>query len=109
MTRKVALPSISSINTEGTPFGTVVFLQALHDGVTAIDNSAVYRDAINIAPHTPRIRARSAAGQMFSISGANVAAGADYAALVNDVELLIRGYTELAQQFNALVSQLKGT
>lgn len=108
MATKLALPDIATFNTEGVPFGVVLFLQATRDGLNTIDRSVVYRDAINAARHTPRIRAKSATGQSFSISGAAVASGADHAALVRDFDLLLAGYIELSQQFNSLLDQLEG-
>lgn len=109
MPGKVSLPAVTSLGTEGMSFGTIVFMQAVHDGLKAVDDNAIYKDSINVAPHTPRIRAKSASGQVVSISGVNVASGNDFAVAVNDSALLIQSHLELSQKFNALLEQLKGT
>lgn len=108
MARKVSLPSVTSLNNEGLPFSTVMFLQAVEDGVKTIDDKVVYRDSVTVNPRASLIRSGSAQGQAFSISGTNVASGDDYVALISDFRLLLQSHLQLQQDFTTLVSELRG-
>lgn len=55
----------------------------------------------------PSIRAVSAVGSGFTISGAQVPALADYQALVRDVQLLVDDVAQLRSTVNTLISQLR--
>lgn len=108
MANKISIPSVVSLNTEGMPFGTVVFLQAVEDGLKVVDNNVVYKDAITIVVPSPTIRAKSAQGQTFSISGTNVASGDDYAVLIADFNSLLQSHLQLRQTVDDLVKQIQG-
>jgi hypothetical protein len=55
----------------------------------------------------PSLRAVSAVGSGFTVSGAQVASLADYQALVNDVQLLTNDVAQLRATVNALITQLR--
>lgn len=109
MARKINVPNIATFDTGTLPFGAVVFLQSVQDGLKTLDEKVVYTDQVNIQPVTPRIRAKSAQGQVISISGINVAAGNDFATLVNDFQFLLQSHLDLIESYNALVNQLRGS
>ena len=108
MANKLVIPSVIGLGTEGLPFSTVVFLQAVEDGLKTVDNNAVYKDAVNITVPASLIRAKSAQGHTFSVSGASVASGEDYAALVNDFQALLQSHLQLQQAVVTLVRQIRG-
>lgn len=109
MAKKVSLPSVVGLNTEGMPLNVVTFLQAVEDGIKTIDDKTVYKDSITIQPPAPLITAVGAQGQAFSISGVNVASGEDYAVLVSNVRQLVQSHAQLAQAFQTFVNQTRGT
>jgi len=106
---RLVVPSILGINTEGMPFGTVVFMQAVQDALNTLDNNVIYKDAVTQEISAPRIRASSAQGQAFSVAGVSLASGDDYAALVSDFQALVQGYVTLVQEVTALKNQIKGS
>lgn len=108
MARKIALPNIATFNTDGLPFGAVIFLQAVQDGLKTVDEKVVYQDDINIQEVTPRIRVKAAQGQAFTVGGAAIASGSDYGVLVRDFEALLNSHIDLTNSYNALIRQLKG-
>lgn len=55
----------------------------------------------------PSIRAVSAVGSGFTVSGAQVPSLADYQALVRDVQLLVDDVAQLRSTVNTLISQLR--
>lgn len=109
MPNKLNVPSIVALNTEGTAFGTLVFMQAVQDSLKTLDENVVYKDALSTTVSQASLRARTAQGQTFSISGTAVASGDDYTALVKDFEALLGGYLKLRQEFEDFVKQVKGT
>lgn len=109
MARKLNIPSVVGLSTEGLPFGITVFLQAVQDAFNVVDNSVVYKDSVNVNITQPRLRAVSAQGQGFSVSGVNVASGDDYAVLVSNVRTILEDLTTLRNQVNTLKDQIKGT
>lgn len=62
--------------------------------------------AITSAPE-PSLRAVSAVGSGFTISGAQVPSLADYQQLVSDVQLLVNDVAALRATVNTLISQLR--
>ncbi len=109
MTSKIALPNIATFDTSQLPVGATIFLQATQDALRTIDDNTIYKDQVNLQPVTSRIRARSAQGQAYSVSGVSLASGDDYAVLVRDFESLLESHKDLVASHNALVNQLRGT
>lgn len=106
--QKLTLPNVLGLSTEGLPFGTVTFLQAVEDALRTVDNNVVYHDAVTVVPPQPTIRAKSAQGQAYSVSGVSLASGDDYAALVSDFNALLQDHLRLRAAFEVLVDQLRG-
>jgi hypothetical protein len=77
-------------------------------GETDAASRALTKSTITItkAPE-PSIRAVSAVGSGFTVSGAQVPSLADYQALVRDVQLLVNDVAELRSTVNTLISQLR--
>lgn len=109
MGRKLNVPSIAGLNIEGLPFGVVVFLQAVQDALTTVDNNVVYKDDVSVNIGAPKIRATRAQGQAFSVSGVNVASGDDYFVLVNDFRTVLEDLNALRSEVNQLKNQVKGS
>jgi len=107
MGKKLNIPNVTGLNIEGIPFGVVVFLQAVHDALNTLDNNAVYKDSVTVVVPPSRIRAKSAQGQSFSVSGVNLASGDDYAALIRDFQTLLEDHIALRGLVNTLVEQLR--
>ena len=108
MSNKLTIPSVVGLDTKDMPFGNIVFLQAVEDALKTVDNNVVYKDAVQVVVPQPRIQAKSAQGQAFSVSGVNVASGDDYAVLVSDFQALLTSHIELSRTVNSLVRQLQG-
>lgn len=108
MARKLNIPSVVGLNIEGMPYGMIVFLQSIQDGMITLDNNVVYKDTIKVQPPAQSIKAKAAQGQAFSISGLNLASGDDYAVLVQDFQKLLTDHLALRDAHLALVEQLKG-
>lgn len=108
MASRIAVPNIATFDTQNLPFGAVVFLQAVQDGLKTIDEQVLYRDQVRVQPVVSRIRAKSAQGQAFSVSGVALASGEDYATLVRDFETLLNSHIDLVNAFNSLVDQIRG-
>lgn len=106
---KLTIPSVAGLNTEGLPFGVVVFLQAVEDALKVVDRNAVYKDTVRVNIASPRLRAISAQGQTFSVTGTNLASGDDYAALVGNVKAMLEDLNSLRQEVATLKSQLQGS
>lgn len=109
MSKKLNVPSVVATNTEGIPFGTIVFLQAVEDALKTVDNNVVYKDDISVNIAAPRLRAISAQGQAFSVSGVNLASGDDYSTLVQNVRIMLEDLNGLRAEVTALKSSLKGS
>lgn len=108
MAGKLNVPSAISLNTEGLSFSTVVFLQAVQDALSVVDNSVVYRDVVQTVVAPPRIQRATATGQSFSVAGVNLASGDDYAALVSDFNSLLQSHISLQQSVDTLTKELRG-
>lgn len=109
MSRKLNVPSVVATNTEGVPFGTIVFLQAVEDALKTVDNNVVYKGDINVNVAAPRLRAISAQGQAFSVSGTSLASGDDYAALVQNVKIMLEDLNDLRTTVTSMKNQLQGS
>lgn len=109
MTSKLTVPSIVGLDTEGLPFGIVVFLQAVQDALNTLDTNVVYKDSINANIANPRLRALSAQGQSFSISGTSLASGDDYAVLVSNVKTILEDLNSLRTEVTNLKNQIQGS
>lgn len=108
MGRKLNIPSVLALNTEGMPQSTVVFLQAIQDALNVVDNNVIYSDTVQVTPPTPRIQRKTAQGQAFSVGGTTLASGEDFGALVNDFDLLLQDHLALRKAFSDLVTELRG-
>lgn len=109
MSKKLNVPSVMATNTTGIPFGTVVFLQAVEDALKTVDNNVVYKDDVNVNIAGPKLRAISAQGQAFSVSGTSVASGDDYINLVQSVKVMLEDLNGLRAEVTALKNSLKGS
>lgn len=108
MSKKLNVPTVAG-NIEGLPYGATVYLQAVHDALNVLDNNVVYKDELNVTVPPTRIRARSAQGQTFSVSGVNLASGDDYIVMLRDFQTLLEDHNALRQQFSDFVAQVKGS
>ena len=63
--------------------------------------------AASVGVPSPQLRATSAVGSGFTISGAEVPSLADYQNLVRDVQLLSNDVTALRQTVETLIAQLR--
>lgn len=69
---------------------------------------AVLRSSVaSVGVPSPQLRATSAVGSGFTISGAEVPSLADYQNLVRDVQLLSNDVTALRQTVETLIAQLR--
>ncbi len=109
MGKKLNVPSVTGLNIEGVPFGVVVFLQAVQDALNTVDNNVVYKDDVSVNVGNPRLRAISAQGQAFSVSGVSVASGDDYAALVSNVRTMLDDLNALRSEVTQIKNQIKGS
>lgn len=109
MGKKLNVPSITGLNIEGIPFGVIVFLQAVQDALNTVDSNVAYKDDITVSVPATRIRARSAQGQTFTVSGTNLASGDDYLVLVRDFQTLLEDHNALRQTVADLRNQIKGS
>ena len=108
MSNKLNVPTVAG-NIEGLPFGATVFLQAVQDALTTLDNNVVYKDSITTNIGNPKLRAISAQGQAFSVSNTSLASGDDYAALVRDVKVMLEDLNSLRTEVTAIKNQLRGS
>jgi len=109
MGRKLNVPSVTGLNIEGVPFGVVVFLQAVQDALNTLDSNVVYKSDITANVGSPRVRALTAQGQAFSVSGVNLASGDDYATLVSNVRTILEDHNQLRAEVIEIKNQLKGS
>lgn len=109
MGKKLNVPSVTGLNIEGIPFGVVVFLQAVQDALNTIDSNVVYKDDVTVNIDRPKLRALSAQGQTFSVSGVNLASGDDYAALIVNTRAILEDLNALRSEVTQLKNQLKGS
>lgn len=109
MGKKLNVPSVTGLNIEGIPFGVVVFLQAVQDALNTLDNNVVYKDDITVNIGQPKLRAITAQGQTFSVSGVNVASGDDYVASVTNNRTMLEDLNALRAEVNQLKNQIKGS
>ncbi len=109
MGKKLNVPSITGLDTGNLSYGVNVYLQSVQDALNVIDSSTVYKDSVTVNITNPRLRAISAQGQAFSVSGTSLASGDDYAALVSNVKTMLEDLNLLRQQVADLVNQIKGT
>jgi len=109
MGNKLNVPSVTGLSIEGLPFGLVVFLQAVQDALTTVDNNVVYKDSVAVNVNPPKLRATRAQGQAFSVSGVNLASGDDYAILVSDFRTLLEDFNALRSEVKQLKDQVKGS
>lgn len=108
MAEKLNVPNVVSVVGEDTSFGMTVFLQAVQDALGVLDDNVVYKDSVSVNIPSPRLRASSAQGQSFSVSGVNLASGDDYAVLVAEHKLLREEFNNMLTVLTRLVSQIKG-
>jgi hypothetical protein len=114
MARFTGIPSLPQIGVEEWQYR---FLNAVKQNVELLIGSrgeqdassrAVIKSGITItkAPE-PTLRAVTAVGSGFTISGTQVPALADYQQLVQDVQALTNDVTQLRDAVNTLISQLR--
>lgn len=108
MANKLNVPNILGLSTGNTAPGTLIFLQSVQDALNVVDNNTVYKDSVRVTIPASTIRARTAQGQTFSVSGVNVASGDDYVALVQNFEALLQSHLKLLEAVDTLTEQLKG-
>lgn len=108
MANKLNVPSIVGMQLDGVPQGLIVYLQAVQDALNTVDNNAVYKDALRVNLPQPRIRALTSQGQSFSVSGVDLASGADFVAMRRDQQALLEDVAALREAFNNLVNKLQG-
>lgn len=109
MAKKLNVPNIAGTDTGNLSYGVNVFLQSVTDSLNVVDTNAVYKDSINVNITNPKIRAISAQGQAFSVSGTSLASGDDYIVLVGNVKTMLEDLNQLRAQVAELVKQIKGT
>lgn len=114
MARFTGIPSLPQIGVEEWQFR---ILSAMKQNIELLVGTRGEADAasraltkstitITKAPE-PSIRAVSAVGSGFTISGAQVPSLADYQALVRDVQLLVNDVAQLRSTVDTLISQLR--
>lgn len=108
MAKKLNIPSIVGLNTESMPYSMIVFLQAMRDAMSVVDDNVIYRDVVKTVVPPSRIRAKSATGQTFTVSGTALASGDDHVVLVNDFQALLESHNSLVQTVDTLVKELRG-
>lgn len=109
MAKKLNVPSITGMDTGNLSYGVNVYLQSIQDALNTVDANAVYTDAVNVNITEPKIRALTAQGQAFSVSGTSLASGDDFATLVSNVKTMLEDLNLLRTQVADLVKQIKGT
>ena len=109
MAKKLNVSNIAGIDTGNLSYGVYVFLQSITDSLNVVDTNAVYKDSVNVNITNPKIRAISAQGQAFSVSGTSLASGDDYNVLVGNVKTMLEDLNQLRAQVAELVKQIKGT
>lgn len=109
MAGRLNVPSVLSLNTEGMSQSTLVFMQTVEDSLKTLDRNVVYSDTVTVDIPTAPIKALSAQGQAFDLTGVSVASGADYATLVSDVRAILQGQLQLESAVKTLATQIKGT
>ncbi len=107
---------IPALPTEGIPPGQVVMLNAIKQNLEMLigvrgtgADAAVTRSDITVSMPAKVLRTTTAKGSAISISGAQVAAAADYAKLISDVQGVIAVVNQNHDILDALIRQLKGT
>ena len=108
MSNKLNVPMVAG-NIEGLPFGATVFLQGVQEALKTLDNNVVYKDAITATVASPKLRAISAQGQAFSVSGTSLASGDDFNTLVRDVKTMLEDLNSLRTEVTAIKNQLRGS
>lgn len=109
MAKKLNVPSITGMDTGNLSYGVNVYLQSIQDALNTVDANAVYTDAVSVNITDPKIRALTAQGQAFSVSGTSLASGDDFATLVSNVKTMLEDLNLLRTQVADLVKQIKGT
>ena len=108
MAKKLNVPNILGLDTGQTSPGVLVYLQAVQDALNTVDDKTLYRDAVTVTAPNPTIRAKTAQGQTFSVTGTNLASGDDYIVLVQNFQALLESHIKLSDAFATLVEQIKG-
>lgn len=109
MSNKVNIPNPLATAGEGVSHGLMTYLQAVHEAFGVVDNNVVYGDDITVNVQPGRLRASSAQGQGFVVSGAGVASSEDFAILVSEFKVLLEDFNRLNETVATLVNQVKGT
>ncbi len=107
---------IPTLPTEGIPPGQAVMLNAVKQNLEMLigvrgsgSDAAVVRSDITVRMPAKVLKTTTAQGAAISISGAQVAAAADYAKLISDVQGVIAVVNQNHDILDALIRQLKGT
>lgn len=109
MASKLNIPSVVGLGADSIPFGITVFLQAVEDALKTLDRNVVYKDSITVNINNPKLRALSAQGQSFSVSGTNLASGEDHSALVQNTAAILEDLNALRNEVATLKAQLQGS
>jgi hypothetical protein len=115
MARFTSIPSLPQVGVEEWQYRTLSAMKQNIElligtrGEQDLSSRALLKSSVRLttAPE-PSIRAVSAVGSGFTVSGAQVASLADYQALVKDVQLLLNDVAQLRATVNALLAQLRG-
>lgn len=112
--RFTGIPSLPQVGVEEWQYR---FLNAMKQNVELLigtrgeqdaSSRAVLKSSVSLqAAPEPSLRAVSAVGSGFTISGAQVPSLADYQLLVNDVQLLTNDVAQLRAALSTLISQLR--
>lgn len=115
MARFTSIPSLPQVGVEEWQYRT---LSAMKQNIELLVGTRGEQDQSSRALLTssvrlpgapdPSIRAVSAVGSGFTVSGVQVPSLADYQALVKDVQLLVNDVAQLRATVNTLVQQLRG-
>ena len=115
MARFTAIPSIPTNNLpewQGQVLNAIkenVELLAGLRGEVDLASRAITGDRVKVKYiENPSFARVTATGEGYTVSGVNVAALADYAKLISDVQLLANDVAILRGAVNTLISQLKG-
>lgn len=114
MARFTGIPSLPQVGVEEWQYRVLTAMKQNIElligtrGEQDLSSRALLKSSVAVvSTPEPSIRAVSAVGSGFTISGAQVPSLADYQALVRDVQLLVNDVAALRATVNTLISQLR--
>lgn len=114
MARFAGIPSLPQVGVEEWQYRILTAMKQNIEllvgtrGEQDLSSQAVLKSSVSrIAIPEPSIRAVSAVGSGFTVSGAQVPSLADYQNLVRDVQLLVNDVAQLRAALNQLIVQLR--